>query len=113
MVHFFSCFKGKKNKKANIIHDVRKSRIRGNFYETHSWFFNGIMQRYLPDPFLFVIILTFAVFGFGLIFTDSTSINLVQYWGEGFWGLLAFSMQMILVLVTGHVLASSPLCKKD
>jgi len=75
-------------------------------------FFNGVMQRYLPDPFLFVIILTFAVFGFGLIFTDSTPINLVQYWGEGFWGLLAFSMQMILVLVTGHVLASSPLCKK-
>ncbi|TYR79833.1 short-chain fatty acid transporter [Priestia megaterium] len=75
-------------------------------------FFNSIMQRYLPDPFLFVIILTFAVFGFALIFTDSTAMNIVQYWGEGFWGLLAFSMQMVLVLVTGHVLASSPLFKK-
>lgn len=29
-------------------------------------FFNRIMQRYLPDPFLFVIILTFVVFGLGL-----------------------------------------------
>lgn len=74
--------------------------------------FNRIMQRYLPDPFLFVVILTFVVFGLGLIFTDSNPMNMVQYWGDGFWSLLAFSMQMVLVLVTGYVLASSPIFKK-
>ncbi|WP_201714534.1 short-chain fatty acid transporter [Rossellomorea arthrocnemi] len=73
---------------------------------------NRIMQRYLPDPFLFVVILTLAVFGLGLIFTESTSLEMVQYWGNGFWSLLAFSMQMVLVLVTGYVLASSPLFKR-
>jgi short-chain fatty acids transporter len=73
---------------------------------------NKIMQRYLPDPFLFVVILTLAVFGFGLIFTDSSSLEMVQFWGNGFWSLLAFSMQMVLVLVTGYVLASSPLFKR-
>ncbi|MDF0726386.1 short-chain fatty acid transporter [Cytobacillus sp. S13-E01] len=75
-------------------------------------FFNRLMQRYLPDPFLFVVILTFVVLGLGLIFTDSTVMNMVQYWGDGFWSLLAFSMQMVLVLVTGFVLASSPVFKK-
>jgi short-chain fatty acids transporter len=70
------------------------------------------MQRYLPDPFLFVVLLTFIVFGLALVFTKSTPINIVQYWGEGFWSLLTFSMQMLLVLVTGHVLASSSLFKK-
>jgi short-chain fatty acids transporter len=75
-------------------------------------FFNRIMQRYLPDPFLFVIILTFAVFGLGLIFTDNGPYQMVQHWGNGFWGLLVFSMQMVLVLVTGHVLASSQIFKK-
>ncbi|WLR61223.1 short-chain fatty acid transporter [Guptibacillus hwajinpoensis] len=75
-------------------------------------FSNRIMQRYLPDPFLFVIILTFVVFAFGLIFTGSSPVQMVQYFGEGFWSLLAFSMQMVLVLVTGYVLASSPLFKK-
>src|SRR5690606_6294709 len=30
---------------------------------------------------------------------------------DGFWGLLEFAMQMVLVLVTGHVLASSPVFK--
>lgn len=75
-------------------------------------FFNRLMQRYLPDPFLFVIILTLVVFGLGLIFTDSSPADMVQHWGGGFWGLLAFSMQMVLVLVTGHVLASSPIFKR-
>ncbi|GLB59141.1 short-chain fatty acid transporter [Cytobacillus sp. NCCP-133] len=75
-------------------------------------FFNRIMQRYLPDPFLFVIILTFTVFGLGLIFTDNGPYQMVQHWGNGFWGLLVFSMQMVLVLVTGHVLASSQIFKK-
>lgn len=75
-------------------------------------FFNRLMQRYLPDPFLFVIILTFVVFGLGLIFTNSGPVDMVRYWGGGFWGLLDFAMQMVLVLVTGHVLASSPIFKR-
>lgn len=75
-------------------------------------FFNRVMQRYLPDPFIFVIILTFVVFGLGLIFTDSGPYQMTQYWGNGFWGLLLFAMQMVLVLVTGHVLASSRIFKR-
>lgn len=70
------------------------------------------MQRYLPDPFLFVILLSFLVFMLGFIFTDSSAYQMVQFWGEGFWGLLEFSMQMVIVLVTGYVLASSHLFKK-
>jgi len=75
-------------------------------------FSNALMQRFLPDPYLFVILLTFVVFILGLIFTGSSPIEMVEYWGNGFWGLLEFSMQMVLVLVTGHVLASSPIFKK-
>lgn len=75
-------------------------------------FSNNLMERYLPDPFLFVIILTVVVFGLGLGLTDSSPVDMVAYWGGGFWALLAFSMQMVLVLVTGFVLASSPIFKK-
>lgn len=75
-------------------------------------FSNNLMQRYLPDPYLFVVLLTLVVFILGLIFTASSPIEMVQFWGDGFWGLLEFSMQMVLVLVTGHVLASSPVFKK-
>ncbi|WP_036785248.1 short-chain fatty acid transporter [Pontibacillus chungwhensis] len=73
---------------------------------------NRLMQRYLPDPFVFVIILTLVVFLLGMGVTRSTPVQMVQYWGEGFWNLLSFSMQMVLVLVTGFVLASSPLFKR-
>ncbi|PYZ99039.1 short-chain fatty acid transporter [Alteribacter lacisalsi] len=71
-----------------------------------------IMQRYLPDPFLFVIVLTFVVFGLGLILTPSTPMDMVAHWGNGFWDLLTFAMQMVLILVTGYVLASSPFFKR-
>jgi len=73
---------------------------------------NKLMQRYLPDPFLFVVLLSFAVFIFALLVTPSSPKDLVTIWGGKFWDLLAFSMQMVLVLVTGHVLASSPFFKK-
>ncbi|WP_096188071.1 short-chain fatty acid transporter [Evansella halocellulosilytica] len=70
-----------------------------------------MMQRYLPDPFLFVIILTFVVFILGLLLTPSSPLEMVTFWGNGFWDLLTFAMQMVLILVTGYVLASSPLFK--
>ena len=75
-------------------------------------FFVKFMQKYLPDPFLFAIILTFIVFLAGLAFTGSSAIQMVDYWAGGFWNLLAFSMQMVLVLVTGFILANSPIFKK-
>jgi short-chain fatty acids transporter len=75
-------------------------------------FFVNVVQKYLPDPFLFAAILTFVVFLGGLLLTKSSPVQMVEYWGGGFWNLLAFSMQMVLVLVTGHALANSPPVKK-
>jgi len=74
-------------------------------------FFVKLVQRYLPDPFLFAVILTFVVFLMGITIAGQSPMKMVEFWGNGFWNLLAFSMQMVLVLVTGYVLASSPLFK--
>ncbi|MBQ9238834.1 MAG: short-chain fatty acid transporter [Treponema sp.] len=62
------------------------------------------MYKFLPDAYLFAVILTIVVFIFATIVHGSV-INVVKFWGTGVWGLLAFSMQMVLVLVTGHTLA--------
>lgn len=75
-------------------------------------FSNTLMVRYLPDPYIFVAMLTLLVFLLGIILTDSTPLEMATYWGDGFWGLLSFTMQMVVVLLAGHVLASSPLFKK-
>lgn len=72
----------------------------------------ALVQKYLPDPYLFAVILTFLVFLMGLVIAKNSPLQMVLHWGGGFWSLLAFSMQMALVLVTGHTLASSPPFKK-
>ena len=69
--------------------------------------FTKIVRRWLPDAFLFAVILTFIVFAFGIIFKGQSPIDMVKFWGQGFWKLLAFAMQMVLVLVTGHTLAKT------
>lgn len=71
-----------------------------------------LMDRYLPDPFIFVLILTVVTASSAMLFQGTAPIQVIQMWGDGFWGLLTFSMQMLLVLVTGFILASSPPVKK-
>lgn len=78
-------------------------------------FTNGcvnLVQNYLPDPFLFCIMITFVIFLSGIIFTGQGPIDMVVHWSGGFWSLLAFAMQMALVLVLGHTFASAPSFKK-
>ena len=73
---------------------------------------NTIMELYLPDLYIFVAILTLIVFLLGLGLTDSGPLDMVVHWGDGFWGLLSFTMQMVIVLVAGYVLAISPIFKR-
>ncbi len=71
-----------------------------------------IVDRYLPDPFVFVLILT-LIAGLAAVLTQgSAPLDVVGMWGDGFWGLLSFSMQMLLVLVTGYMMASTPLVRR-
>ncbi len=73
-----------------------------------SKFMTAIVSKYLPDPLIFAVILTFVTFVCAWGLTDNTPVTLVKMWGDGFWNLLAFGMQMALIVVTGHALASSP-----
>ncbi|PLR79081.1 TIGR00366 family protein [Bacillus sp. V3-13] len=77
-----------------------------------SKFFTKMVDRYLPDPLVFAMILTILTFLLGVGLTKTTPLEMVGMWGDGFWGLLAFSMQMALVVVSGHAMASSPLLRK-
>jgi len=76
-----------------------------------SQFFVTLLQRYLPDPFIFAIVLTFVVFLFVMPSTGQGPMQVVNAWAGGFWNLLSFSMQMAMVVVTGHAMASAPAFK--
>ncbi len=71
-----------------------------------------LVERWLPDPFIFVLLLTLVVFLAGMGLEAQTPMAMIRHWGDGFWGLLAFAMQMILILVTGWVLASTPFFRR-
>ncbi|MBR4714827.1 MAG: short-chain fatty acid transporter [Bacteroidales bacterium] len=66
----------------------------------------------MPEPFLFAIILTFIAALLAMPICRQTPVEVVANWGSGVWGLLAFAMQMALVLVSGSALASAPSLKR-
>ena len=65
------------------------------------------VERWMPSPFVFAILLTYIVFVGGLA-TGSGPVDLLQCWYDGFWAFLGFSMQMVLILMTGFVIAYHP-----
>ena len=71
-----------------------------------------LMQRWMPEPFIFAIILTFIAALLAMPICRQTPVEVIFNWGSGVWGLLAFAMQMALVLVTGSALASAPALKR-
>ena len=80
-------------------------------------FTNGcvrVVNRWLPDAFLFAIILSIIVFIGSMCATKMGPLQVLNAWGDskGFWGLLSFSMQMALVLVFGSAMAAAKPCKK-
>ena len=77
-----------------------------------SYFFVTLLQRYLPDPFIFAIVLTLVVFALVMPSTGQGPVQVVEAWAGGFWKLLSFSMQMAMVVVTGHAMASAPAFKR-
>jgi short-chain fatty acids transporter len=71
-----------------------------------------LVERWLPDPFVIVMLLTLVVFVAGMVIERQGPLQMIQHWGNGFWDLLSFAMQMVLILVTGWVLASTPLFRR-
>lgn len=71
-----------------------------------------LVQKYLPDPFIFAVILTLIAACIAMPVCRQSPIEVIEHWGNGVWNLLAFAMQMALVLVCGATLASAPVIKK-
>jgi len=83
--------------------------VRDNLLRRVSKRLTVSMDRYLPDAFIFALILSFVVFLMGMIIARETPFNMVLHWYSGFWNFLAFSMQMVLIIVTGHCIAQTKL----
>lgn len=84
------------------------SATNGTIIERVGYWFSDKVERWMPSPFLFAVILTYLVFLSGLAFTSSGPAQLIQSWYDGFWAFLTFAMQMALILMTGFAIAYHP-----
>ena len=65
-------------------------------------------ERWMPGPFLFGIILTYVTALGAFVSEGSGPIEIAEAWYGGFWSLLTFAMQMVIILATGTVIAHHP-----
>lgn len=72
-------------------------------------------EKWIPDAIVIVFILSIITFIFALIWGFKPEVGIwsraygsIQAWGNGFWVLLQFAMQMCLIMMTGYILACSP-----
>lgn len=91
--------------------DNPKSKIKRTKMEAYIGFF----IKWMPESFFICLMLTILVAVLALIFTDAPiwsfnpkTVSVVSAWRGGFWNLLAFTMQMTLLLATGNAVAASP-----
>ena len=75
-------------------------------------FFAERFRRWLPDSFIFALILTLIAAVWALFAMDVGPVKIAEAWYKGFWSLLAFAMQMVLILVTGYAIAISPIATR-
>ncbi|MEP7250307.1 MAG: TIGR00366 family protein, partial [Spartobacteria bacterium] len=64
-------------------------------------------ERWVPDAFIFALLATLVVVVAGVAFTPSSLPQVIDAWGHGLWELIPFTLQMALIIITGHVLATS------
>jgi short-chain fatty acids transporter len=63
-------------------------------------------ERWFPDAFALALLAVAIVFAATLA-TGSTPLQSAQWFGAGFWDLVAFTMQMSMIIVTGYAVATS------
>jgi short-chain fatty acids transporter len=62
----------------------------------------------MPGPFLFAIMLTYVTALGAFVTEGSGPVEIAEAWYGGFWSLLTFAMQMVVILATGTVIAHHP-----
>ncbi len=74
--------------------------------------FTDIFKKNMPDAFVFALILTLLTALIAFIWIGTSPMKIIQSWYDGFWSLLEFGMQMVLLIITGYCIALSPLVEK-
>lgn len=72
----------------------------------------GWSSRWIPGSFAIACILTLITFGAVLLIQQKSPAEALGFWTHGFWHLLELTMQMGMILLTGYMMAVSPLASR-
>ncbi|MDW8045514.1 MAG: TIGR00366 family protein [Nitrososphaerota archaeon] len=97
---------------------VEEKVIKESKIERLGFVLSRSVETWMPDPLIFALILTIATVVMAVVIMRPYEVMppdavikwlFMDSWYRGFWELLAFAMQMCLVLVTGYAIAYHPL----
>src|SRR5258708_39613768 len=69
--------------------------------------FTSWAERWFPDAYVFVA-LAVAVVAAAALLNGAEPASVAKSFGEGFWSLITFTMQMAMVVISGYVVATPP-----
>src|SRR6202044_3468425 len=76
-------------------------------------FFVYIFEKIMPDPYVFAVLLTFLGALMAWKFApNATPVGIVGAWYAGVFNIFTFAFQMVLMLVAGYAMATSPAVHK-
>ena len=73
--------------------------------------FSNWSERWFPDPLVFALVGIVVVFCIGIAAGEKPS-DLAIQGGKGFWSLIPFTMQMVMIIIGGYVVACTPLVQR-
>jgi len=71
-----------------------------------------LFLKFMPNAFVFAILLTFITAIGAYLWLDVTPMRIITSWYDGFFDLLGFAMQIVLIIITGFSIALSPIIKR-
>ncbi len=80
-------------------------------FRTVGFVFAVTVKKWLPDSFVFALLLTVIAALLSLGLTPTSTLELLEHWHRGFWSMLDFTMQMVLILMLGYIIGISPIVR--
>ena len=68
-------------------------------------------EKWFPDPLVFAFLGVLVVYALGIVAGESP-VKLGLEAGKNFWTLVPFTMQMVMIIIGGYVVASTPLVRR-
>ena len=93
----------------SVVQETKKQSLLGQV----TAFFVYLFEKIMPDPYVFAVLLTFLGALMAWKFAPNTTpTSIVGAWYAGVFTIFTFAFQMVIMLVAGYALATSPFIHK-